>query len=109
MRVRVEGPAVARGPSLGSGFRLRAPVALLLTPAKRLKFDSGPRLQTKQCHNVGCPILLARLWREGGHDAAVEIESEWTGRKPERMGRRVSILATLSPKTGDKAGASTDV
>ena len=37
----------ARGPSLRSGFRLRSPAfaRARLTPARRLKFDSHPRLQ----------------------------------------------------------------
>ena len=45
-----------------------------------------------------------------GAEGAVEIESEWTGRKRERMGivPRVKIrqlLPTLSPKAGEKGGA----
>jgi len=50
-----------------------------------------------------------------GIEGAVEIESEWTGRRRERMGMplRVRVRAappapTLSPKTGDKGGAPQD-
>ncbi len=45
-----------------------------------------------------------------GAEGAVEIESEWTGRRRERMGMplRVRIrhaVPTLSPKAGEKGGA----
>jgi REP-associated tyrosine transposase len=45
-----------------------------------------------------------------GIEGAVEIESEWTGRRRERMGMplRVKIrqdVPTLSPKAGEKGGA----
>ncbi len=42
-----------------------------------------------------------------GAEGVVEIESEWTGRKRERMGLvpQVKIVPTLSPKSGDKGGA----
>ena len=45
-----------------------------------------------------------------GAEGAVEIESEWTGRRRERMGMplRVKIrqdVPTLSPKAGEKGGA----
>jgi len=42
-----------------------------------------------------------------GVEGAVEIESEWTGRKRERMGLalRVKLVPTLSPKDGEKGGA----
>ena len=45
------------GPSLRSGFRLRAPAPL--TPAKRLKFDSHPRLQQV--------LRLVRTTCQAGH------------------------------------------
>jgi hypothetical protein len=35
----------------------------------------------------GCPILLARFWREGGHYFVT------------------NVIPTLSPKEGDKGGA----
>ena len=42
-----------------------------------------------------------------GVEGVVEIESEWTGRKGERMGMplRVTAVPTLSPKSGEKDGA----
>jgi putative transposase len=42
-----------------------------------------------------------------GVEGEVEIESEWTGRKRERMGvrLRVKLVPTLSPKDGEKGGA----
>ena len=42
-----------------------------------------------------------------GIEGVVEIESEWTGRRRERMGLplRVKIVPALSPKDGDKSGA----
>jgi REP-associated tyrosine transposase len=44
-----------------------------------------------------------------GTEGVVEIESEWTGRRRERMGLAplVKIVPTLSPKEGDKDGAPT--
>jgi len=40
-------------------------------------------------------------------EGVVAIESEWTGRRRERMGLalRVKIVPTLSPKDGDKGSA----
>jgi len=48
-----------------------------------------------------------------GIEGAVEIESEWTGRRRERMGMPLQIkirreLPTLSPKAGEKGGAPTN-
>ncbi len=48
-----------------------------------------------------------------GVEGVVEIESEWTGRRRERMGRPLLValrenLPTLSPNTGEKDGAPTD-
>jgi len=42
-----------------------------------------------------------------GVEGVVEIESEWTGRRRERMGMplRVTAVPTLSPKSGEKDGA----
>ncbi len=42
-----------------------------------------------------------------GVEGVVEIESEWTGRRRERMGAplRVTVAPTLSPKAGEKDGA----
>ncbi len=44
-----------------------------------------------------------------GIEGTIEIESEWTGRRRERMGQtpRVKMVPTLSPKTGEKGGAPT--
>ena len=44
-----------------------------------------------------------------GVEGVVEIESEWTGRRRERMGLapRVKIVPTPSPKAGDRSGAPT--
>jgi len=44
-----------------------------------------------------------------GIEGVVEIESEWTGRRRERMGLplRVKIVPTLSPESGDKGRAPT--
>ncbi len=44
-----------------------------------------------------------------GIEGVVEIESEWTGRRRERMGLplRVKIVPTLPPKSGDKGRAPT--
>ncbi len=42
-----------------------------------------------------------------GVEGVVEIESEWTGRRRERIGAplRVTVVPTLSPKAGEKDGA----
>ncbi len=79
--VRVPSSAPSVGPSLSSGFRLRAPAPL--TPANRLKFESLLRHQVMLVAPASCRHLV---WRE----AAVEGPPK----KPARRRRYLHFFAS---------------
>src|SRR5271157_4309027 len=76
---------------------------------------AGDPIFPRRSSILGCPTLLACLWREGGHGSVTHVTAqtpEWRissfyAARTQTLGlaHRVKIVPTLSPKAGDKGWA----